>query len=389
MRTQRNMMMTGPAKMITGLLLFVPILGIIAGCTPKKEEQRLQAGEKRVDTALMGRLHGQWTGDLDEILRSRRVIRVLVSYGKTDFEIVNGHPQGFEYELFHEYEHSLDEKVRRPGVRMPLLIFITVPTDQLIPLLLDGRGDIAASLKITPQREKLVAFTEPYILNVNEVVVTGKAVRGLHTLADLSGRTVNVVSGSSYAEHLRELNKRLRKRGRKAVRIVEVETPLEQEDILEMVNSGIFEITVVDSYIAELWSRVLPDIAVREDIVLKSGGNIGWAVRRENPELLASLNGFISAKGRQGNMLGNMLFARYYENTRWILNPITRSGERKLIRLKAYFRKYAKIYDFDWLRIAATAYQESHLKQGYIRISQSHNIQILKAIRLLSRLNGM
>ena len=26
---------------------------------------------------------------------------------------------------------------------------------------------------------------------------------------------------------------------------------------------------------------------------------------------------------------------------------------------------------------------------GYIRISQSHNMQILKAIRLLSRLNGM
>ncbi len=311
----------------------------------------------------MDRLHGQWTGDLDEILRSRHVIRVLVSYSKTNFAIVNGHPQGLEYELFHEYEHSLGAKVGRQGVK-PMVLFITVSSSQLIPLLLDGRGDIAASLTITPQREKLVAFTEPYIVNVNEVIVTGKAVSGIRTLDDLSGRTVHVVFGSSYAEHLRDLNKRLRKRGRKAVRIIEVDRTLEEEDILEMVHSQIFKITVVDSHIAELWSCVLPDISVRNDIVLNYAGNLGWAVHKDNPNLLASLSEFISAKARQGTTLGNMLFARYYGNTKWVLNPITKSEERKLIKLQSYFRKYAKMYDFDWLKIAAMAYQESRLNQS-------------------------
>ena len=43
--------------------------------------------------------------------------------------------------------------------------------------------------------------------------MTEKEVSGLRTLNDLSGRTVQVVAGSSYAEHLRDMNKRLKKKG--------------------------------------------------------------------------------------------------------------------------------------------------------------------------------
>ena len=39
--------------------------------------------------------------------------------------------------------------------------------------------------------------------------------------------------------------------------------------------------------------------------------------------------------------------------------------------------------------ISARAFKAPGSNTGYIRISQSHNMQILKAIRLLSRLNGM
>ncbi|HAM50706.1 MAG TPA: hypothetical protein DCP92_08460 [Nitrospiraceae bacterium] len=130
------------------------------------------------------------------------------------------------------------------------------------------------------------------------------------------------------------------------------------------VNSGIFKITVVDYHIAALWSCVLPDIIVLKDIVLNRGGNLAWAVRKENPGLLASLNEFISMKARQGTVLGNMLFARYYGNAKWIWNPITKPEQGKLIKLRSYFRKYAEMYDFDWLKIAAMAYQESRLNRS-------------------------
>ncbi len=363
------------AKIIAGLLLLSVVM--IAGCSYKKEEGAHPEGEKTVDSAMMGGLDRQWTGDLDEILKGPGVIRVLVSYSKTNFAIVNGHPEGFEYELFHEWEHSLERNVGRQGLK-PMVVFITVPSDQLIPLLLNGKGDVAAGLDITDERKKFVAFTEPYISNVNEVVVTGKALSGLRTLDDLSGRTVHVVSGSNYAEHLRDLNKRFKKEKRRAVKIIEVDRTLEAEDILEMVHSGIFQITVVDYHIADLWSCVLSNIIIHKDIVLNYGGNLGWAVRRNNPKLLAVLNGFIDAKARQGTVLGTMLFAKYYGNTKWIQNPITKSEERKLAKLQSHFKRYAKMYGFDWLKIAAMAYQESQLNQS--KRSQKGAVGIMQII---------
>ncbi len=358
-----------PTEMMALFFLFIFVLSMIAGCSHKKEEVPLKkekiplpAGEEGGE-ALVSRLRQPWTGDLDEILRQRRVVRVLVYYSKTNFAIVEGRTQGLEYELLHNYENFLDGKSGR-GKAKPLVVFIPVPREQIIPLLLEGRGDIAAGLTITPKGEKLVAFTAPYITDVREVIVTGKGVSGLHSLEDLAGRTVHVVAGSGYAEHLSELNKRFRKERRRPIRIAEADKVLEEEDILEVVNSGIFPITVVDQHIADLWACVLPDIVVRKDIALVRGANIAWAVRKENPRLLASLDGFIKAKAGQGSVLNNLLFTRYYGNTKWIRNPITEPERLKLVKYQSYIKKYANMYGFDWLKIAAMAYQESQLDQN-------------------------
>lgn len=72
--------------------------------------------------------------------------------------------------------------------------------------------------------------------------------------------------------------------------IQEADANLLTEDILELVNAGVVDITVADDYKAKLWSQVLPNIVVGNDIKVHTGGTIGWAVRKDNPELLASLN---------------------------------------------------------------------------------------------------
>ena len=82
-----------------------------------------------------------------------------------------------------------------------------------------------------------------------------------------------------------------------------------------MVNAGIYELIVVDSHIAEIWSKVLKNLILREDLVIKSGGNIAWAIRKENPQLLASLNDFVKEHG-QGKELGNVLISRYFKDTK-------------------------------------------------------------------------
>jgi membrane-bound lytic murein transglycosylase MltF len=337
---------------------------------------------------LMDRIEQRWTGDLQQIRQQRRLIRVLVSYSDTNFFVMRGEYGGMEYELLREYERFLNRQPPKHKIKTNI-VFRAVPFERLIPALLAGRGDIAAAgLTITAERRKLVAFTTPYINNINEIIVTSKPEQGLKGLNDLAGRKVHVVAGSSYVQHLKRLSEQFKRDGLKPVNIVQVDKNLEAEDVLQMVNSGIFELTVVDDHIADLWSKVLTELVLRKDLEINSGGNIAWAVRKENPELLASLNKFVKKHG-QGTLLGNILIKRYYKGNRWINNPTTAAEQKKLDKLKTLFKKYAKKYDFDWLKIAALAYQESGFDQnkksaaGAVGIMQirpataaDHNIRI-------------
>jgi len=126
------------------------------------------------------------------------------------------------------------------------------------------------------------------------------------------------------------------------------------------VNSGAVKITVSDSNIANIWSRVLHGITVHEDLTLREGGKIAWAVRTGNPELRASIDRFMKTR-RSGTLVGNIYFQRYFENTEWIENPLTKTDKERLARLRKLMKKYASEYGYDWKLILAVAYQESKL----------------------------
>ncbi|MFC1829883.1 transglycosylase SLT domain-containing protein [Thermodesulfobacteriota bacterium] len=307
--------------------------------------------------AILERAKRPFKGDLGQILK-RRLIRVLVTYSKTNFFFDRGVTQGFEYELLKDYEKFLNKDLKKLNQKITML-FIPVPFDRLLQSLVDGQGDIvAAGLTVTPQREKIVKFTDPYIPDVAEVVVLNKEVKDVRVLDDLAGRRVYIRPDSSYEEHLKALSRQLIRKRKAPINIATTDENLTTEDILEFVNAGIEEITVADHHIAGIWSSVLPNITVKKDLTINAEGDIAWAVRSNNPELLASLNKFVK-KTRKGSLLGNILFNRYYKQARWIKNPLTEQERKKLDHLAGLFQKYADQYGFEWLKIAAMAYQES------------------------------
>ena len=301
------------------------------------------------------------TADLGT-MRKRGVIRVLVTYKKTEYFVVNGRQRGFEYELMEQFERAINKGDKKGQMHIDL-VYIPVPFKNLIPSLLEGHGDIvAAGMTITPERREQVDFTTPYLENVSEVVVTHKSDNSIRTIDDLSKRILYVLRGSSYVQHLSKLSKQFKGSGRAPVYIVESDPYLATEDILELVNAGIVDATVSDDHIARLWANVLPDITVHDDIEVNSSGQIAWAVRKNNPELRATLDDFLRSN-RTGTKLGNVLFKRYYESTRWIENPLSETAQIKLENYHALFKKYADEYEFDWLLISALAFQESGLNQ--------------------------
>jgi membrane-bound lytic murein transglycosylase MltF len=311
--------------------------------------------------AALNRIEAAFTGDLPQIIE-RRQLRVLVSYSLSNYFLDLGTEHGFEYELLSKYGEELNQG--RSLSKRIVVAFIPVPLENLLDELRAGRGDVAAGgLTITDRRQKLVTFTKPYIPDVREIVVSGPGAPPIKTLDDLSGHKVWVRAGSSYADHLRSLSTRLTASGASPIEVIEAPDSLATEDILEMVNSGIFKLTVADQHIATPWAGVLTDLQVHENLAVHSGGSIAWAVRKNNPELRASLDAFIG-KHKKGTLLGNILFNRYFKGSKWIANPIIEDHQERLEQLREVFQKYGKMYGFDWLALGAVGFQESRLDQS-------------------------
>ncbi|MCB2191471.1 MAG: transporter substrate-binding domain-containing protein [Deltaproteobacteria bacterium] len=310
-------------------------------------------------------------------LRKLGLIRVLTVYSQSYFFIRQGQPYGLDYALLEEYQRILNR--HRPKGSPPMeVVFIPVPLERLIPLLEAGYGDMAAAgLTVTPERSQHLTFTRPYLSGVEEVVVSHKSVKGLSSLESLSGRLVLVAKGSSYLASLEKLNRSLSQRGLKPVKIFGAPDVLTDEDILDLVNSGAARLTVVDSPTAHMWSKVMPDITVHNNLALRKGGRIAWLLRRDTPELLASLNRFLKNR-RQGTLVGNVLIKRYFIDNHWLKNPNGEKDQSRFSRFAPLFKKYGKLYDFDWLLLAAQAFQESRMDPK--RISSAGAVGLMQVM---------
>jgi len=317
-----------------------------------------------VPPALVAELMEPFHGDFDAIVEDR-VIRVLVTHNKTNFFLDGGTQRGITADALHEFEKSLNKELRL-GRRPLQVAAIPVLRDQLIPFLEEGRGDMAiASLTITPERARRVDFSVPAARNISELVVTGPRSPALKSLDDLSGRRVFVRPSSSYWESLNELNASFGERGLEEIEIAAASEYLETEDLLEMVNAGLIKITIADDYLAKFWAQVLPDIVVHEDLAVATGRTIGWAVRRDAAGFKERVDRFVSAN-REGRLLGNMLFKRYLQDTKYVKNALADKDRQRLDEVIDLFRKYGDRYTFDYLMVAAQAYQESGLDQSVV-----------------------
>ena len=284
----------------------------------------------------------------DPLERTPPIVRVLVSYDSTNYFVDRGQQRGLEYELMRDLEPYLAERSAGPGLP-PRVLFFAMRFDDLLPSLLAGRGDVAAAgLTVTEERERSVVFSAPYRTGVREVVVRNLGAEPVSSLEDLDGRSVHVVKGSSYAEHLRALD---------GVDVVEADPHLRAEDLLQMVNAGIYALTVVDDHVAAVWAPHLLQLVVEETAV-HEGGALAWARRPGNDQLGEALDAYARGR-RQGTLLGNLLFARYYEDARWVKNPVESSALERLAVLTEAFRASAERNQMDWLSLVAIAFQES------------------------------
>ncbi len=310
---------------------------------------------------LSSTVHKPWTGDFDGMIK-RRVIRILAPYSKTFYFIDRGVQRGLVYDISQLLEQDINKKLKTRHLKVHVTI-VPLARDEFIPALRDGRGDIAmGNLTITQERLKQVDFSNPTVTNVSEIVVTGPGVPPIATVQDLAGHEVFIRKSSSFYESIEKLNGELAKAGKAKVKIRPAPENLETEDILEMVGAGLIKVTIADSYIATFWKQIFPKITLHPDVAVRSGGEIGWMIRKDSPLLKAELNA--SLKRYESSWQRNELLARYLKNTKWAKAATTSEELPKFERTVELFRKYGDRYDIDYLILMAQGYQESQLNQN-------------------------
>ncbi len=301
-------------------------------------------------------------GDFDE-MKKRRQIRALVPYSLTFYFVDKGVQRGASYDYLKAFEEELNKKLKTGNLKIHIII-IPTSRDQMIPKLVNGYGDLAlGNYTITAGRLEKVDFSSPVLKGVKEIVVTGPDSPDIKALDDLSGQEVWVRESSSYDESLEKLNERFMKEGKEPVKIMAADENLEDEDILEMVNAGLIEFTVVDSHLAEFWSQVLEELELHPDLAVRTDGEIAWMMRKESPQLKKEVDSFIEDH-KQGTLFGNLIFKKYLRSTKWVDDPLEGEELERFNSMVEIFKKYAGQYEFDRLLLAAQGYQESELDQN-------------------------
>jgi membrane-bound lytic murein transglycosylase MltF len=344
-------------------MLCVALNALLFAAAPASPAQ--QAAKPAVAVRALPTEMKPWKGDFDGMVE-RRQIRVLVPYSRTLYYNDKGRERGVVADTVRDFEQYINRMyAKKLGKRPITVVMIPTTRDELLKDVNDGLGDIAAgNLTATDERRKVVDFVAPADQKpVSELVVTGPKSPAIATADDLSGKTVHVRKASSYYESLVALNDRLKKDGKPPASLVLVPDALEDEDLLEMLNAGLLEAIVVDDWKARIWAQVLPKIKVNDGAVVRSGGLVGWAIRKDSPKMQEILNEFYANIIKKQNLLAARK-QQYSSRVKQLKDPTASAGWKRFEQTLALFRKYGDKYGFDPLMLAAQGYQESGLDQN-------------------------
>jgi membrane-bound lytic murein transglycosylase MltF len=304
-----------------------------------------------------------WKGDLDAIAK-RRALRVLVPFRRPEFFYMEGQPVGILQEAFQEIEKVLNTKYKTTAANRIVVVLLPTPMDRMRERMAGGYGDIAAgSISITEANKAMADFTVPTRTGMKIIAVTGPGAPELKSVEDLSGKEVWVMPQTRMKKDLEDLNVRLKSQGKASAKMRETDPVLEPGDVMELVNAGVYQIALMQSFQAEFWAQVFDKVKPRADMALAEDAQLGWAIQKGTPQLKAFLDEFIKTHGI-GTSFGNTVMRRYLKGAKYVRNATEESEMKKFQATVPYFKKYSTQYNLNYLLMAAQGYQESRLDQS-------------------------
>ena len=200
-------------------------------------------------------------------------------YKPFEFE-EDGETKGFDYDVVSAMGDQLGVEVE----------FVTTPFDSIIPALAAGNCDmIASAMTITEEREQQVNFTEPYFDADQSLLVLTENEETYATLEDLAGKTIGVqveTTGATYAaENTPE-----------GATIKEFQTG---DEMFPALISGDIDAALQDLPVNAYRATTDPEQFVVTE-TFPTGEQYGFAVAKENTDLLAALDAALAASKEDG-----------------------------------------------------------------------------------------
>lgn len=160
---------------------------------------------------------------------------------------------------------------------------VNAPWDSLIPSLLIGKYDaLFGGMAITPDREKVVAFTEPYYID-EAAVVAPKSENIQFTADGLKGKIIGVQSGTTFAKYMQAKYSDVTVKGYDS----------DMQALLDLQN-GRLNAVFLDAPVGQLWIKDHPHagLTIAKQIMDPTffGVGNGIAVQKQNTDLLKQLN---------------------------------------------------------------------------------------------------
>lgn len=294
--------------------------------------------------------------DLAEIRRSG-VLRVLVNQSRNSSGEVKGEAIGVESVRLRAFEQYLNRGSKGPAIRLKL---IPKAKDQLLGALQRGEGDLVAPGELLPLgTARQVSRSRAVVMDVRMVLVSRQGSHRYKSYEQLSGRSVALPAGSAAGAALEVINQNLMKAGRAPIVVEWVDPTLAVEDVLEMVQAGVYPATVVEQTIAQRWVKVLPKLRVDAQLTLGNAADMHWFLRKDASMLHASVDRFLQAYTAPVNQ--DAAFERVYRRLYRVQYPLDRTGRQRLEKVRPTLQLHAQQQEIDWLNLAALAFKESTL----------------------------
>lgn len=237
---------------------------------------------------------------LNQILK-RGELRVGIDAGYMPFEMIdrNGNLIGFDIDLARKMASVLKVKVR----------FVNTQWDGIIPALLTGKFDLLmGGMTITPERNLQVNFTRPYIV-IGQTALLAKKHEGTitqHTQLDDPQYIVASKLGTTGDIAARRTFPRaqLKRYDSEADAALEVRNGRADAFIYDLPFNAVYA------------HRHAGQVAHLAEPFTKE--NLGWAIRKGDPDFLNWLDNFLDAIRNDGTY--DLLHQRWFQSTAWMKN---------------------------------------------------------------------